>query len=87
MDRLTPQRPIAPAVVSPTNMADKDNKELIGDEGAVPVGEQAQLARVSKILGRTGSRGGVTQVKVQLLQGDRFIIRNVKVCCDTCVTV
>jgi len=41
--------------------------------------QKSKLARIIKILGKTGSRGGVTQVKVEFLNDKtRTLIRNIK---------
>ena len=36
------------------------------------------IATVKEILGRTGSRGGISQCKVELVKEQRTMIRNVK---------
>ena len=39
---------------------------------------QPKIAMVSEIIGRTGSRGAITQVRVQFLDNkERYLIRNV----------
>nr|AGE89252.1 40S ribosomal protein S28e [Cryptocaryon irritans]AGE89263.1 ribosomal protein S28 [Cryptocaryon irritans] len=41
--------------------------------------DQATYAQVTAILGKTGSRGGITQVRVELMgEQKRQLIRNVK---------
>ena len=41
--------------------------------------EEVIIAKVEEIVGRTGSRGGITQAKVSIKQGDktRTLLRNI----------
>ena len=72
----------APAAAAP---AKKDKKAAAAqEEVVVQQGDQAKLGIIIKILGRTGSRGNVTQVRVKLVAEEtsrdngRTITRNVK---------
>eukprot|EP01084_Bolivina_argentea_P269925 458867_1 len=63
----------------------KAKKEAkVADEVTQQAGDQAKLGIIIKFIGRTGSRGNVTQVRVKLLAEEgsrdagRTIVRNVK---------
>lgn len=46
--------------------------------GTSPIDEGVTLASVTHIIGRTGSRGNVTQVRITFLTDQRTLLRNVK---------
>jgi small subunit ribosomal protein S28e len=62
----------------------KKEKKVVQEEVVVQQGDQVTFGTIIKILGRTGSRGNVTQVRVKLLaeegsrDANRTIVRNVK---------
>ena len=63
--------------------AAKDNKKKDEAVEETVAADQAKLGVIVKLLGRTGSRGSVTQVRVKLLaeagrDAGRNIVRNVK---------
>mmetsp|Transcript_52697 Transcript_52697/g.60560 ORF Transcript_52697/g.60560 Transcript_52697/m.60560 type:complete len:95 (-) Transcript_52697:34-318(-) len=62
----------------------KATKAAAQEEVVVQQGDQAKIGVIMKTMGRTGSRGNVTQVRVRLIAEEgsrdngRTIVRNVK---------
>lgn len=71
-----------PQDIDGDHMADrKDNKKNVAQETGGVNFSNADSARVEEILGRTGTRGDVTQVRCKILTGrdsNKIIRRNVR---------
>jgi len=62
-------------------MARKDSKHKRKDEGQKSLFSRAVPAQVEEIVGRTGTRGEVTQIRCKVLEGpdaNKVMTRNVK---------